>query len=187
MAATMWNWRWKRKMKTKDFFILTIKLFGLYCLAIAIFTYLPNSISYLVSSFVLEDQSALVLSVLVLLFSLTLFYVLIKKADKIVVLLKIDQGFEVDFIDLGKMKEATIFKLALILLGLYLFIEELPYFINTTLNKLQVETFESTFEENNSENFVWVFSLLKIFTALFLLLNYKFIQEKLFTSSEEKN
>jgi hypothetical protein len=168
-------------MKTRDFFILMVKLFGLYSLAIAIFTYIPSSLSYLVTAFMLEDYTAYLLSLLVVAFILLLVYIMIKKADKIVDLLKIDRGFEIEFIDLGKMSEASIIKIALIILGTYLFVEEIPYFVNATLKAIEVETFPDGNFDEEQRNFVWIFSLLKVFSGLFLMINYKLMQEKLFT------
>ncbi len=173
-------------MKTRDFFILMIKLFGLYSLVITVFTFIPNTFSYWLSSFMYEDYFMGIIAALMTAFMLVLVYVLMKKAGKIVDFLKIEQGFEVEEINLGSLSEAGIVKIAFIILGTYLFIDELPYFIHNTLSSLKIESYEEYIVENQPVNFAWLFSLVKVFAGLFLMFNYKVLQERLFKKKEEQ-
>ena len=90
-------------MKIKDFFILAIKLFGLYSALIAIFKVLPQNFSLIIFS----DESAevYIFAASIIVFLILFFLALLFYADKIVEMFRLDKNFSSDIFDLGNFKE----------------------------------------------------------------------------------
>lgn len=134
-------------MTKKDFFILMIKLFGLYSIITAMFFQLPQSISFAFGGFIdgIDYYSLLYLGVILLLI-VALFVFLIFKSHHIVRLLKLEQGFDTDNIELGNLSAREIIKIAVLVIGGFLIINNLPVFVQNTLNafyhELQFQTTE---------------------------------------------
>ena len=92
-------------MTKRDFFIVIIKLFGLYALVTSAFTILPSTTTLLTS----VDFTSIVILCLILVVLVGLFVFLVFKSDKIVDLLKLDKGFDEDRIDFGNIRYVTLF------------------------------------------------------------------------------
>jgi len=159
-------------MPKRDFFILIVKLFGLYSVVVGVFLIMPNSFSYL--QYALIEPTLFISLALVIIFMIVLMYFLINKAGKIVDLLKIEQGFESEEFNLGALKEASIVKIAIIILGGYIFLDSIPAFIRSTLDMVNETEF---IDYDGIENYAWVTSLVRLFIGLFLTFNYKPVQQ----------
>jgi len=83
-------------MTKKDFFILIIKIFGLFSVVSSLFSILPSNISFALMDF---GFFSLIWIAVVLVVIIGLFVLLIFKAEKVVKLLKLDKGFDEDRID----------------------------------------------------------------------------------------
>lgn len=116
-------------MTKRDFFIVLLKIFGLYWLSNILFTFLPSSIS--VIQYGLDITSTLWLIFNVVLY-LGLTYLFLVKADKLSNFLKLEKGFDEERIDFGQLKLMALIKFAVILIGGYLFLFNLPYFLGDT-------------------------------------------------------
>lgn len=99
-------------MTKRDFFIVLVKLFGLYSAVTTIFSGLPNNIMF-------GMNGEINIQVYIWLFAVTsvvvgLFWLLTFKADKLVDLLKLGKGFSDDRIETGNIKSEDIIKIGLL-------------------------------------------------------------------------
>ncbi|HLS31772.1 MAG TPA: hypothetical protein VK021_13025 [Flavobacteriaceae bacterium] len=118
-----------------------------------------------------------------------IYIFLILKTDWIIDLLKIDQGFDDNRIELGNFNSEKIIMLALILIGGFLIIDYVPNFLQYTylafkkqvsesgLNHIEESTFSRPIDYFN-----WVIAGVNIVIGFLLLTNYhqigKWIQQK---------
>ena len=114
-------------MTKKDFFRVIIKLFALYSSTLSIFTVFPTYIGYSINAF---DPITIILAIALLIIIIGLLIALIFSADKIISLLKLDKGFDEEYIDFGNLKEMSILKLAIIVISGLLIIDNFPIFLN---------------------------------------------------------
>ena len=157
-------------MTKKDFFVLIIKLFGLYSIITSIFSVLPNNIA-----FALSDIGAfgIIWIILVVIIVLGLFVLLIFKSEKIVKLLKLENGFDDDKINLDKLTASEIVKVATIIIGGLLIIDNLPIFLSNTF--FQFKNNLNGLIDNGNSKFYWAVSAIKIVLGFILVTNYKHI------------
>ncbi len=166
----------KRPMTKRDFFRIIIKLFGLYALILAVFTYLPNSVIFITSQskliILLWIFGALALTVLI-------YILLIRKTDLIIDFLKIDKGFDDERIEFGNFNTAKIIQLALILIGGFLIISNLPNFLQYTYLAFKNEASPSRLSQleeyslgKTRDYFNWGISVINLIVGYLLLTNY---------------
>ncbi len=114
-------------MTKKDFFVLMIKLFGLYWIIVSLFSGLPQDL-LLVSkgmNFLSFLWFMMILAVNVGLFAALIFY-----ADKVAGLLKLDKGFDDDKIVFGNLQTVELIKIGVFVVGGLLFLHHLPDFLS---------------------------------------------------------
>jgi len=129
-SQTVANHLKKTKSMTKrDFFRIIIKLFGLYSLILAVFSYIPSNIGYVTFEF---EPIILLWIFGATAFVILIYILLILKTDRIIDLLKIDKGFDDERIEFGNFNNEKIFKFALIVIGGFLIIDYLPNFLQYT-------------------------------------------------------
>ena len=163
-------------MTKRDFFRIIIKLFGLYFLILTLFYWIPSNYVYTIYGFeLLPLIGLLVMNALVIL----LYYAIIKYADNIINITKIDQGFDDEFIIFGDLKTRQILTLGIILLGGYLLITNLSDFMQYTFlafkdkvsNKggdfILTEQFGST-----DDYFNWSYSTISVVLGYLLITNH---------------
>lgn len=161
-------------MTKKDFFILLIKLFGLYSLIINVFTYLPNSIHILIPSPSAEGYFVFLFG---LLLTVVLWVFLIFKSDKIVSLLKLDKGFDDDKIVIGETWAKDIVKIGCFIVGGFLIIDNIPIFLSHTLFALKVDV--SGYAIPNDDYFGWFKTGLNLVIGILLVTNFNSIAKLL--------
>jgi hypothetical protein len=173
-------------MTKKDFFSLLIKIFGLYSLISFIFSVLPANFIFVIQYI---DAAAIVWIILVITVTFLIFLFLIYNPNRIVVWLKLDKGFDDDRIDFQKFNNANILKLAAIIIGGVLLIQNVPRFLSFTLFAFK----SSNGNELNTVNFGglrdyihWGTSFLNILIGYLILTNYNFISRILKEKSIEK-
>lgn len=178
-------------MTKRDFFRVLIKLFGLYSCILTVFNFIPTNISYAISNF-----QPLILLWIVGASALTiaLFFLLIFKADKIIDFLKLDKGFDNDSIVLKNFNESKIIKLALIIIGGFLVIENIPDFLSHSYyafkNQISFNISDDAFPfAGNTEvdYFRWFFAAINILLGYLLLTNYSLVSKWLSKPKNQKD
>jgi hypothetical protein len=117
-------------MTKKDFFRLTIKIFGLYYVISIFFSVLPNNVSFVISDI---DFRGIIWIVATMIVIIGLFIFLIYKPDAIINWLRLEKGFDEDRIDFQNFNSINIVKLAVIVIGGILLIQNIPAFLSHTL------------------------------------------------------
>ena len=167
-------------MTKKDFFVLLMKIFGLYSLTISLFSVLPNSISLFINE--IDFLGFLVVLVSVLLV-LGLFVLLIYKSEYVAEKLKLKEGFDDDRIEISHFNEASIVKLACILLGGFLVIDNLPPLLNLLYYALKFD--HKGIEFGSDNNFYLWSNALRVVIGYLLLTNYSSIIKILIKNKNE--
>lgn len=163
-------------MTKRDFFRIVIKLFGLYSLILTVFNYIPSNIAYITIDFDLMTLlwifGASSLVVLIYVF-------LILKTDRIINLLKIDQGFDDDRIEFGNFDSYKIFKFSLIVIGGFMIIDYLPNFLQYTylafkskVSSTGLNYFEELGFGKTIDYFNWSIAGLNIVIGIIIITNY---------------
>lgn len=167
-------------MTKRDFFILLIKVFGLYWIISVLFSVLPNNIYFVTHNLDLKGIIWLIATVLI---TLGLFFLLLAKADKVSNFLKLEKGFDENRIDFGGLKSLDIIKFAVLIIGGFLFIENIPSFLSHTLFAFKSSLpkgFDQAYENknlikyNHFEDYVrWINSGLNLLIGYLLITNFK--------------
>ncbi len=162
-------------MSHKDFFRLLIKLFGLYSLIICLFNVLPATLPQLIGFFTNPyntswSASALFWVALIITIPVLLFVLLLFKADFIVDKLKLDKDFEGDKIIFGDLTSTNILKLACIVIGGLLIINNIPTLLNEGLYLFK----ESLQHKDNDPKEFWYFGVSAVKIVIGFVLIRKF-------------
>ena len=134
-------------MTKKDFFILLIKVFGLYALITNLFSVFPSYIGLTLGDSDLFSNIWIFGATLIL---IGFFLLLVFESEKIVRLLKLDQGFQDDHIDLGQLNADSIIQLGCFIIGGMSIIHHLPSFLTAMLYLLKDEMRGEEFYHDNS-------------------------------------
>lgn len=168
-------------MTKRDFFILIIKVFGLFSVVTSLFSVLPSNISFAM----MEIDALSILWIAVAIFVVVgLFVALIFKADKVVRLLKLDKGFDDEKIEIGSLKPTDIIKLGTFIIGGLLILDNIPAFLSHSLFAFKGDIIG--LEYNTQDKFNWAVSGLNLIIGFLLLTNYDFVAKKLKTEKTEK-
>jgi hypothetical protein len=170
-------------MKTKDFFRLVLKLFGLYSLVIWLFTILPNNLPFLFlssGSGVDFDWLPIVWLVVVTSLLIILFFFLTFRPDFLIEKLKLDKGFDSDTINFQSLNAKNILNVGIILIGGLIVLLSLPPFLSSAY--YAIKSAVATSEEirmqsslDNGDYIKLITNLLNIILGYLLLSNYQFI------------
>ena len=140
-------------MTNKDFFRLMIKLFGLYQFLLLIFTFLPSNLQLLFNDFF--SISSIVSIILITLFILAVYYVFVKNPDIIINFFKLDRGFDKNEITVSNLNSDTILQIGMVLIGGFLIVDNLGYFISSFITYFKISYMKETFESlKNFENLI---------------------------------
>lgn len=168
-------------MTKRDFFMLTIKLYGLFTLIATAFSVVPSAVAYALLEL---DALSIILMMVVVAIVAGLFVVLVFKADKVVQLLKLDEGFEENRIELANMKAADILKIGTFIIGGLLFLNTLPGFLSQMLDGYKSSNLGIEF--GFQKKFDWVVSGVNLIIGYLLMTNYGFVADKLKNVSQEE-
>ena len=173
-------------MTKRDFFILTIKIFGLFSIITALFSTLPNNISFVIQNIEFTGIIWLIITTLII---IGLFYLLLRKADKVSDFLKLEKGFDQERIDFSGLKSLDIIKFGILIIGGFLFIENIPSFLSHTLFAFKSsipQGFDQAYENrgilkyNRLEDYVyWISSGFNLIIGYLLIVNFKRISNYL--------
>jgi hypothetical protein len=117
-------------MTKRDLFIILIKVFGLYSIISVLFSVLPINISFVIQNIDLVGIIWLILATIII---IGLFFLLLNKAATISDILKLEKGFDDNQIDFNGLKSLDIIKFVVLIIGGFLFIENIPTFLSHTL------------------------------------------------------
>lgn len=168
-------------MTKKDFFILIIKLFGLYSIITALFLTLPQNLSFVIADF---GYASILYLVAILAVLTALFVLLIFKSHHIVRVLKLEKGFDDDRIDLANLKTTDIVKMATAIIGGFLIINNIPIFISQTFHAFYSDIQSQVIPPTSKWN--WLVHGLDIIIGYVLITNLNFIVRLLRIKSENE-
>ncbi len=163
-------------MTKRDFFILIIKILGLYSLVITIFIGIPSSIGF----FSIASDNIIIRVVWVVvsfIFSLGLFLLLIDGAGKIVDVLKLEKGFDDDRIELGNLSSEDIIKVSCFMLGGFLIVDNFQDLLMSLFGVYKQSL--QIYEYKGGAGFDLFVTVLNIFIGTVLISNFKWIADKL--------
>ena len=174
-------------MTKKDLFRLIIKIFGLYLLISIIFSVFPSNILMVLNEI---DFVGIIWIISSLLLIGLLYIFLIYKPDKVISWLKLDKGFDDDRIEFQNLNNFSILKLAIIMIGGIILIQNIPAFLSHTLfafkssigNGLDDNIFKFTLRDYIHLGI----SFLNIIIGYLLLTNYNYICKILKEKSNEE-
>lgn len=161
-------------MSKRDFFVVIIKLFGLYAIITSLFFVLPSSISFLfyeegIYAFVGIFGTAILLS--------GLYILLIQGAPWLVRTLKLEEGYDDDRICFDKLDEQQVFRIGIFIIGGYLFVENLVGFVNLLYHNLKSDT--PGYSGYSADLFNLTFNGVSIFVGYLLVRNMNWLAQKL--------
>jgi hypothetical protein len=167
-------------MTKRDFFILIIKVFGLFSVVTSLFSVLPSNISFAMMDI---DTLSILWIFVTIVVVVGLFIVLIFKADKVVRLLKLDKGFDDDKIEIGSLKATNIIKLGTFIIGGFLVLHNIPAFLSHSLFAFKGDIIG--LEYNTQDKFNWIVSGLNLTIGFLLITNYDFVAKRLKAETTE--
>lgn len=139
-------------MTKRDFFILLVKVFGLYSAVTAIFGVLPSNIMF---GFGGEIQIEMYIWTVAAVFIVAgLFWLLTLKADSLVDFLKLGKGFSDDRIELGNIKPEDIIKIGVFIIGGLLLIRSVPGLLSQIFWSFKGEVVGREFKPQDKFNMV---------------------------------
>jgi hypothetical protein len=159
-------------MTKKDFFRVVIKLFGLYALILTLFTILPQTLSTFIFA---NDSMTLLVALVVLIVAVSLFILLLRRADGIIKLLGLDEGFDEEKIHFENVNARSIVKLSALIVGGFMFIDNLAPFISETYFAFRTSVEGEPEIMNPAMKISWVASGLKLLIGYLLINNYRWI------------
>jgi len=157
-------------MTKKDFFILIIKLFGLFSLVSILFSVLPKYVPYF---FVEIDIISIIWIVAIIGLSIGLFLVLIFNSERLVKLLKLEKGFDDDRIDFGNLNTTDVIKIGTFIIGGLLLIDNIPIFLYHAFVAFKGEIIGMRYMSQDKYN--WAVSLINLIIGYLLLTNYDYV------------
>ena len=169
-------------MTKRDFFRLLIRVFALYSIILTVFNWIPSNIVYL--SYDLESPPILFGGLFFTFLGVLIFYLLIKKTDSIINVLKIDKGFDDQNINISKFDSRKVLMLGIILIGGFLFINNLSDFIKYVfiafkeeVSKDNLYTYLDTNFGTPTDYLEWAFCGVNLLIGFLLLTNYSRISK----------
>jgi hypothetical protein len=154
-------------MTKKDFFIVLIKVFGLYATLVSLFSIVPRMFSYAGAGF---DALSLIWILLSGLVVVGLFVGLLFKAEAVVRLLRLERGFDEERIDLGRLSGLAIIKISLLIIGATLVIDQVPAFLSHSYYAFKADLRGQDYD--SEDNFNWLLSSLELILGLTLVTQF---------------
>ena len=121
-----------------------IKLFGLYQFLLLIFTFLPSNLQLLFNDFF--SIGSIISIILITLFILAVYYVFVKNPDLIINFFKLDRGFDKNEITVSNLNSDTILQIGIVLIGGFLIVDNLGYFISSFITYFKISYMKENFE-----------------------------------------
>jgi hypothetical protein len=168
-------------MSKRDFFILSIRLFGLSSLVTSVFSVVPSNIAFALMDFDIVSAAWVLMAVAVI---VALFVLLVTKADKVVQVLKLEKGFDDSRIELGSLKSRDVIKIGTFIIGGLLILDNVPGFLSHAL--FAFKGMNAGTEYRMEDKFNWMVSAINLLIGYLLLTNYGFVADKMRNDSEDE-
>ena len=159
-------------MTKRDFFIIIIKLFGLLSVVTSIFSVIPSNILFALMDI---DLFSVIWITVAMVIVIGLFVLLIFKSDKVVKLLKLDKGFDDERIEIGNLNTNSIVKLAVIIIGGFLILDNIPAFLSHTLYAFKGDIVGIYYD--TMDKFNWAVNGINLVLGFLLLTNYNTVSK----------
>ena len=169
-------------MSKRDFFILIIKLFGLYSIITSLFSGLPSQLYFISQSF---DPLSLTIGLISVSLIIGLFIFLISKANKVVCLLKLEKGFEEDRIEIGKLDSEQIAKIGAFIVGGLVFLNHLPTFLSQTIFSFKAS--QMGLVQSERDKMLWLADGLNIVIGYLLLTNFEYVGKRIGNNKKNRH
>lgn len=170
-------------MTKRDFFILFIKLFSLSGIVGVLFSVVPGTLIYSINDFDLKSILLILFTILVI---GLLFLLLLKKSGYIVDKLKLANGFDDDRINLGNLESKDIIRIATIVIGGFLIIENIPGLLNNSYWAFKREASVTELFINDTTYYNLTVNCMNIIVGYLLLSNYNQLATKLINHKESE-
>jgi len=176
-------------MTKKDFIRIIIKLFGLYAVISSIFSAIPGNIVYV---FMETEIVGILWLIAVIIIILLLFAFLIFKSDSIIKFFKLDKGFDDERIEFSNFNTENLIKLAIILIGGFVMVGEIPSFLGQSYFALRsiIKSVEYHYVLETKDYIRWISSAVSILLGYYLMTNYSNISKyikKINDKNDNKN
>lgn len=157
-------------MTKRDFFILLIKVVGLFLLLSNLFSILPGMVPYFA---MMQGWEIMLSSIVVVLIVIALFVLLVQKADWLVDKLNLARGFDDARIDLGNPNKKTLIQLTILFIGGYLLVDHIPAALLGLINLFMttVNQYEFNFFGQSNSSTQLIINLAAILVAYLLITN----------------
>ena len=166
-------------MLHKDFFRLVVKLFGLYSLTIVLFTVVPQIAPQLVG---FGEWYAILFIPLIIAIPVLLFLFLLFKTDLIIKWLRLDRGFGDERMMLNNMTSTTVLKLACIVIGGLLIIDNVPVLLNQALALFKTSL--QHHQKDSKDFYYFGVSAVKILIGYLMVRNFEWVGKLLKVKEE---
>lgn len=161
-------------MTKRDLFNVFIKLIALFSLFQVFMGLLVDLGYYFITMdndyFTPSSQYSVFLNIL----WITVFLVIIFRTDLIINLMKLDEGFEEDYIYLEEINAVGIAKVSMIITGIVILINTLPELLQNLFISFKAEN-SSQYNIEKVSDFDWISSLFKLAAAYLLIANYTWL------------
>jgi hypothetical protein len=147
----------------------------------ALFIWVVSNFSFALRNF---DMFSIIWMLVALAVMVGLFVFLIFKSHKVVNLLKLDKNFDDERIDFGNFNPSSIVKIALIIIGGFLIIENIPAFLSHTLFAFKVDVIGMNYKSMHKFN--WAVSGIKLVLGFLIVTNYSGIASLLKLNEKAK-
>lgn len=154
-------------MTKRDFFILIVKLFGLFSLVRSLFYFVPNGFSLVIMDFSYTD---FVWLIIVISLVVAVFVLLIFKSDKVVNILSLDKNFDDERIEIGNINPTSLIHLAIIIIAGFLIIDNIPSFLIHSYYAFKMSVVNIPYK--TLDKFLWAVNGINIVLGFILLTNY---------------
>ncbi|MBW8242447.1 hypothetical protein K1F50_06505 [Muricauda oceani] len=174
-------------MSKTDFFRIIIKMFGLYCFIEALFQFTPNlSVSW---GF---DSARLVISLISLLSTLIVAYLLLFQTNRLIKFLRLGKGYDSEHIETKDLNKKGLFNLGLIMIGLLMIVDNIAQFLNFCYLAFKKQVSSNGLDEIEGAMLYqqldynwWIISGLNVLFGIIILINYKQISKLLIGKEKE--
>lgn len=173
-------------MSKKDFFSIVIKLFGLYYLINTVLPTIPLLLFNLVNTF---NFPYTIFVTVYFAFNIFVVVYLLFHSDKIISFLKLDSGFEVDKIEFSNFSSLNLLRLALIIIGSLLIVNNISQFISQAYYFVQLHMSmgnSDTVSYTSQDNYKWAISAVNLIIGYVLITNYPGLSNYLLKITQKK-
>lgn len=175
-------------MTLTDFLRIILKITGIYFLVIVISNTLPSLLIFMNNM----PWVSILLSVLVITFFVAIFLSLVFKPDFYIKSLKLDKGFDNNILSIKSIEFKNLIKLAIITIGIFLIIKQLPIVITHLIFLLKLfiknkNDFSSQIEYSVLTDYLgWGIKIISFIIGYLMITNNSAIAEFIIRKDSQK-